>query len=125
MKIKYILIIVLSLIIITCGPQDDIYVQVSSGLTPTISWDYGKVTQLTIMDITVDSLKVTIWDIHGKNWENNIRSPIVYGVNPDTLNIIADIAINDSTTKLIPGRRYNAGVMCGPAVGYCEFIATK
>ncbi len=125
MGIKYIIVIVLPLIVISCGPHETFDVFVSDGLRPTISWDYGKVTHVTVRDITLDSSRVLIWSIHGNNWGNKICSPIVYGINPDTLNITVDVAVNDSTSKLIFGNKYIVGVSCGPAEGYREFIATE
>ena len=119
------LLILLLYFLLSCGPQEHIEVEVSSGITPTISWDWGRVTLLFIADITNDENRIRIWEIHGRNWRNNISSPIVYGIIPDTLEIVADIAINDSTEKLIPGHKYIAEVMCGPAVGSCEFIASE
>lgn len=108
---------------ISCDPQEKIEMEVSSGLQPTITWDSGPVTRLSVMDITDESNGIDIWDIHGLNWDNRIRSPIVYGTITDTLNIVVDIAITDTTDSLITGHKYLFSVSCGPAYGSLEIIA--
>lgn len=118
-------LILLLYFLLSCGPMDNIEVEVSTGLTPMISWHPSKISELYVTDITIDTARIRIWDIHGINWKKNISSPIVYGIIPDTLNIVADIAINDSTAKLIPGNKYIVDIYGGTAIGSCKFIASE
>ena len=123
------IIFVTLLVASSCGPEEDIYVEVSKGLKPTISWEGGPVARLRIDDISDEGIWSLVLGISVPSNKNSIYSPIKYGIYPDSIELEFDIPIDQTIDSLIEGKKYRAFVRrfgpSGPASGYCEFVATQ
>ena len=120
-------IIFISLLVASsCGPEEDIHVEVSKGLKPTISWEGGPIYCLSIRDKTDDSSKNVVWSFYAIIGENIVDSPVKYGILPDSTELWLEPQIDRTNDSLVNGRKYEVYVgIVGPASGICEFIATR
>lgn len=109
-----------------CGPEEDIYVEVSKGLKPTISWEGGPIFCLSVDDISEKDNWITMWSFYVSSSENIVYSPVKYGILPNSTELWLKPQIDRTNDSLICGRKYKVYVgIVGPKSGTCEFIATR
>jgi len=109
-----------------CGPEEDINVEVSRGLKPIISWDWGSIYCLSVDDISDEDNRIRMWSFYASYNENIVNSPVQYGILPDSTELWLEPQIDRTNDSLVEGKTYRVYIgIVGPASGTCEFIATR
>jgi len=128
MLTRYIILIYIAFVGLfsSCGPEEDINIEVTKGLKPIISWDHGPIHCLSVTDISDQDDRIIVWSFYASNNKDIVYSPVQYGILPDSTELWLEPQIDRTNDILVEGNIYKVYVgIVGPISGTCEFIATR
>ena len=102
------------------SPDSDFPVRVSAGCRPTISWDGGAITSLSVFECGYDAKGGERWGIYSRTVQG-MSSPVVYGVLPPAAAVIPNGIWTGPVVPLRTGTTYLVVLYRGGSIGSCFF----